>query len=93
MSKTRNHSVYSDFKTGLLYKLFFIIGFTLVVFYLIERFSRLLHLQEPTLDAILAFAVLFIGGSLLLYFIHCQFAKLAQIAEEIENEEDETPES
>jgi uncharacterized membrane protein len=39
------------------------------------------------MGVILAFAILFLGLGMLIYFISLQFAKLAKIAEEIEKQD------
>jgi hypothetical protein len=40
-------------------------------------------------DSLIAFSILLLGVGFILYFLHCQFAKLARMAEEIENENEE----
>jgi hypothetical protein len=87
MFKKRNISVYSDMKTGLLCKFFFIIGLILLMFYIIQSTVPIVDIGENILGSILAFVILFLGLGLLLFFISCQFSKLAKIAEEIEKEE------
>jgi len=42
--------------------------------------------QSSYMDSIIAFSIMFLGIGFILYFLHCQFAKLAEIADEIENE-------
>jgi hypothetical protein len=39
-------------------------------------------------ESALALAIIFLVVGIILYFFHCQFAKLSKIAEEIENGED-----
>jgi hypothetical protein len=45
--------------------------------------------QSSHPNIILAFSILLIGFGIILYFFHCQFAKLAKIADEIEKSEDQ----
>ena len=87
MFKKRNISVYSDFKTGFFCKFFVIIGAILLIFYILQKAISLLDISENTLGIILAFAILSLGLGFILYFLSCQFAKLAKIAEEIEKED------
>jgi hypothetical protein len=42
--------------------------------------------QSSAADATLAFGVILIAIGFMLYFLHCQFVKLAKIADEIEKE-------
>jgi hypothetical protein len=37
----------------------------------------------------IAFSIIFLGVGVILYFFNCQFAKLAEITKELENEEAE----
>jgi hypothetical protein len=102
MFKKRYFSARSDFKTGIFCKLAFILGMSLLIISLffiagsfligegsagilqqIYDFSKTTH---PT--SILAFSIIIIAVGFILYFFHCQLAKLAKIADEIENEED-----
>jgi hypothetical protein len=85
MIKTRTISPYYDFKTGFLSKLFILIGIILVIFYVL---SFLFSYFETIISAILAFSILFIGLGIIFYFMSLQFAKLAQIAKEIETLQD-----
>ena len=75
-------------KTGVLYKLFLLIGIILLIFYGIQQVTPLVRVSEHILGIVLAFSILFLGGGFLIYFLSCQFAKLAKIVDEIENEED-----
>jgi ABC-type sulfate transport system permease component len=86
MIKTRIISPYNDFKTGFFSKLFIIAGIILIIFYIL---SSLLSYFEHILGSILAFSILCIGLGFIFYFMSLQFAKLAQIAKEIEMEEDQ----
>ena len=75
-------------KTGFLYKLFLLIGLILLIFYVVQHIISLIEVSEHILGIVLAFSILFLGGGFLIYFLSCQFAKLAKIVDEIENEED-----
>lgn len=87
MYKKKYVSVYSDCKTGFFSKLLFFIGIFLFIFYGLEIVFSLFGVHSSTRGTILAFAILFLGLSFLLYFISSQFTKLANIAKEIESEE------
>lgn len=52
-------------------------------------FLRLIYdlSKSGYVDSFIAFSILLLGVGFILYFLHCQFAKLAKIADEIENEE------
>lgn len=86
MVRKRIFSVYSDFKTGFLCRLFLILGVIFLIMSIILHFTSLISLDENTKGAIIAFTILFFGLGILVYFISCQFTKLAKIAEEIEKE-------
>ena len=79
-------SVYSDFKTGFLCRLFLILGVIFLIISAILHFTSFVATDENTKGVVIAFTVLFFGIGILVYFISCQFAKLAKIAEEIEKE-------
>ncbi|MEM4258512.1 MAG: hypothetical protein QXL17_05105 [Candidatus Thermoplasmatota archaeon] len=85
MIKTRTYSPYTDFHTGLLYKIFLFIGVILISLYFLLWLLQPIPINDSYLDGILAFAVLFFGGSFFLFFMHRQFVKLATIAQEIED--------
>jgi amino acid transporter len=101
MFKKRYFSAHNDFKTGILHKITLIIGIALFIIYLIilgisfifgsesSGFTNDIYnySQSGSINTILAFSILFIGASIILYFFCCQFAKLSKIAEEIENDE------
>ncbi len=87
MFKKRNISVYSDLKTGFFCKFLLILGIVLLIFYIIQKTISLVDISENTLGIILAFAILSLGLGFILYFLSRQFAKLAEIAKEIENED------
>jgi len=85
MLKKRNISVYSDFKTGFFCKFFLLLGLILLIFYVIQWIIPLIAINENILGIILAFSILFLGMGIIAYFFNCQFAKLAEIAEEVEH--------
>jgi len=101
--KKKYHSVYDDFKTGFFCKFSLFLGFGLLIVYVFLKVSSLLINQNDTgffrliydgansgyADSLIAFSILLIGVGFILYFLHCQFAKLAKIADEIENMKDE----
>ena len=87
MFKKRNISVYSDLKTGFFCKFLLILGGILLIFYIIQITIPLVEIGEDILGPLLAFAILSLGLGFILYFLSCQFAKLAEIAKEIENED------
>lgn len=85
MIKKRSVSVYSDFKTGILCKFFLIIGIILLLIYIVQLFIDSIEISENISGIILAFSILFIGVGIIVYFFNCQFAKLAEIANEVEH--------
>lgn len=101
MAKKRYFSVYSDFKTGFLFKLLLIFGVFLLLVYIFFKISsfvigsggssivgQIYDFSQTTYpNTILAFSIILLGVSAIFYFFHYQFAKLAKIADEIENEE------
>lgn len=87
MIKKRIFSAHSDLRTGFFCKLFFVSGVIFLVVYLIGTFLPPVHLNSTLLGTILAFSILFLGGSALLFFFFCQFRKLSEIAEEVEQDE------
>jgi len=98
MVRQRVISAHSDLKTGFFCKFFIVLGIILLMVYLVETFLPLVGLSDAVTGALLAFAILSIGLGVILYFFACQFAKLSEIAEEIEadeslcDEEEEPPE-
>ena len=75
-------------KTGHLGKFLLFIGIVFLIILLIDKVTLILNLNRNTCDIILAFGILFLGSGSLIYFLSYQFAKLAEIAEEIENEDE-----
>jgi hypothetical protein len=99
MIKNRYYSAYNDFKTGILYKIFLIIGFIfLFIFILLILISKisdinnsigiLKYLYDLSIsnfpDILISFSIILISIGLILYFFKRQFEKLAEIADEIE---------
>ena len=87
MAKKHLFQVHYDFKTGFFYKFFIIFGCILTIIYLVESLFHPLGMNEDGSGAILAFAILCLGFGLILYFFSCQFTKLSQIADDVENDE------
>ena len=102
MIKERHFSAYTDFKTGLFCKLTILIGIILLLIYGFVKISSVFINEESTgwiqslynfsqsskADSIIAFSIILFAVGIILYFFHYQFAKLAEIAEEIENNEE-----
>jgi len=80
-------SAHNDLKTGFLYKLFLVLGCILFIIYLVEMLLHPIGLNNDAIGTILAFAILGFGLGLILYFFSCQFSKLSQIADEVEQDE------
>ena len=101
MFKKRYFSAHNDFKTSFLCKMFLFLGilfiFIFFVFGVISFFNiggnsgiikQLNDISKTsTPESILAFSLIFFTVGIILYFFNYQFAKLAKIADEIENEE------
>jgi len=102
MFKKRFFSPKHDFKTGILCKISFIFGAIFLVLYIFLKIvSAILdestegvinQLYEfsisQTTDTFAAFGIILIAVGVILYFFQCQFAKLAEIADDIENNEE-----
>lgn len=88
MIKKKNISVYSDLKTGFFCKFLVVLGIIFLLIYLIQFALPFISIEDSITGIILAFSILFIGIGIILFFFHCQFSKLAQIAEEVEKEKD-----
>ena len=98
--RIRKRSAFDDFKTGIASKFLLFLGVIFVVIYIIFKgistfmtqeengFLRLIYnfAHSNYLDPIFAFSIISIGTGLILYFIHLQFVKLADIARELEEE-------
>jgi drug/metabolite transporter (DMT)-like permease len=86
MVKKHFFSVHSDLKTGFFCRFSLIIGCLLFSIYLVETLLHPFGFNDDTIGALLAFAILFLGLGLILYFFSYQFTKLSKIAEEVEND-------
>jgi hypothetical protein len=98
MVKKRFFSVHDDFNTGFLSKCFIVFGalllalavlFSLISFFLTDQSSGILSffsgvIDSGFIDISFALAIIFIGIGFILWFLHRQFYKLADIAEDIE---------
>jgi hypothetical protein len=101
MIKKRIFSAQDDFKTGFTCKLTLFFGFFLFFIFLFSRIIALIvgknstgifkqiydFSQTSAPNSILAISIILFAIGVILYFFHCQFAKLARIANEIENSE------
>lgn len=87
MVKKHFFSAHNDLKTGFFCKFFLILGCPLLIIYVVEILVHPLKLNDDVTGTILAFAILFFGLGLISYFFACQFAKLSNIAKEVENDE------
>jgi uncharacterized membrane protein len=87
MAKKHLFSAHNDFKTGVFYKFFLILGCILFIIYLIQKLLHPIGLSDNGIGTILAFTILSLGLGSILYFFSRQFTKLSQIAEEIEQDE------
>lgn len=101
MFKKKHFSVYEDFKTGFFCKLSLFLGLFLLLVYVFLKIGSFLSGEDDTsflrviydisqsglADSVIAFSIVLLGLGVILYFFHCQFAKLAKIADEIEKEE------
>jgi len=98
MVRTKYFSVYSDFKSSLFAKIFFILAIIfLVVFVILSIFNIAFPADSDGLigeivtvanssftETCLALFILLFGLALISLFFHHQFKKLASIADEIE---------
>ena len=98
MMELKYFSVYSDFKSSFLSKLFFFLsGFFLAIVLFVKLLNFLFHsvtegiigffvslADSSFLDISLAMIILFSGLGVIALFFHHQFKKLACIADEIE---------
>jgi len=98
MFKKKYFSTKHDFKTGFFFKLSLIFGlFLLSIFVIFILFSFVLNesytgfLRElylisksSMIDSIGALSLLFIAFGVIIYFLHLQFVKLNEIAEDVE---------
>ena len=100
MFKKKYYSARYDFKTGFFYKFTLFLGVALLAIYLLTKLIAItignqdVHIiraiyefsQSNSAEVVLAFSLILIAIGFMLYFLHCQFAKLAKIVEEIEKE-------
>jgi len=104
MIKKRDFPIKKNFKTGFLYKFFLFIGIILLSIFIFIRvivlfitedslgFSKQIYdfSQTNYPNSILAFSIIFLAVTAILYFFYCQFVKLAKIADEIEDDLDDS---
>ncbi len=101
MFKKRYFEADYDFKTGLLSKFFFSIAiFLLLIFLILKFFSLIFNHSEGIIkifydlststipETVLSFSLIFFAAGFISYFFYRQFVKLAEIAEEIEGDEE-----
>lgn len=98
MFKKKYFSTKHDFKTGFYFKLSLIVGiFLLSIFIIFKLFSFVLNesysgflrgiyltSKSSIIDSIGALSILFIAFGIIIYFLHLQFVKLNEIAEDVE---------
>jgi FtsH-binding integral membrane protein len=77
-------------KTSVLAKVFLALGCILAVVVIFEAATHLIGLEETLWGSLLAFAILCFGIAGIIYFFHRQFAKLDEILEQLEKEQDDT---
>ena len=87
MTKKHIFSAHTDFKTGILYKVFLLITCVLFVMYFLEMLLHPLGITPEALGTLLAFSILTLGFGVMLYFFSRQFAKLSEIANDVEQDE------
>ena len=66
--------------------LLLMLGLLFLIIYILDSLTHLIGLSESTLGIFLAFIIIFLGVGLILYFFNILFRKLANIADEIEQE-------
>ena len=102
MFKKKYHSAHYDFKTGFFYKFTLFLGVVLLAIYLLAKLiattigNQDAHIiraiyefsQSNSAEVVFAFSLILIAIGFMSYFLHCQFAKLAKIVEEIEKDEE-----
>ena len=101
MFKKRYFSTHDDFKTGFFCKITLFLGLILLLIFIFSMVSALIigdnsygftkqiynFSQTNYPNSILAFSIILFAIGVILYFFHCQFSKLAKIADEIEKAE------
>jgi hypothetical protein len=102
MFKKRYFSAHHDFKTGFLCKLTLFLGFFFLFVFIFLKITSIVISKESTglirqlydlsqsgvPDSIIAISIIFLAVGFILYYFHCQFAKLSKIADEIEKSEE-----
>jgi len=103
MTKTRYFSTQDDFKTGFTCKLTLFFGLILLLIFIFSKLIAFIagnnstgflkqiydFSQTSAPNSILAISLILLAVGVILYFFHCQFAKLARIADEIEKSDDQ----
>ena len=106
MFKKKNISIYNNLKTNFFCKFSLILGIILLFIFVFFKLSSLFigkdsvglsliiydFSQSVYMEISIAFSIIFLGVGIILYFFNCQFAKLAEITKELENEENEETE-
>ena len=87
MAKKHIYSAHNDFKTGFFYKLTLVIACIFFIIYFVEMLLHPLGLSPDAMGTLLAFGILGLGLAVILYFFYRQFAKLSEIADDIEHDE------
>jgi len=101
MFRERHFSVQNDFRTGFFSRLFFIFAFILFVLIIFITIIGISFSNETNgiigvivglyhssiIDVLLAFLIIAVGLGGILYFFNRQFAKLNEIAKELDDEE------
>ena len=96
--KKKKYSVYNDFKTGFLFIICIIVGLLFLFIFIILKLLSIIYLNyhieflkyfydlssSNFSGIIISFSILLISAGLILYFFKRQFNKLAEIANEIE---------
>ena len=101
MFKKRYFSTQNDFKTGFFCKITIFFGLVLLFIFIFSKISAIVIGENSTgflkeiydfsqtsyPNSIFAFSIILLAIGVILYFFHCQFSKLAKIADEIEKSE------
>lgn len=104
MMKKRYFSTKGDFKTGFLFKLFLSIGIILLLVFIFIKVTVLFISEDSSgfakqiydfsqtnyPNSIFAFSIIILAIAVIFYFFYSQFVKLAKIADEIEEESDDS---
>lgn len=84
MIKERRFSAKYDFHTGIISKFCFFFSVILLLIAGVELLLSITILLTP--GSYFALAILFVGLGFISWFFHSQFAKLSEVASEIEDE-------